>query len=119
MASEKSAVCVMRQEHPTRRALSMIADKWTLVVLFALKEEPQRLSAVQRMIEGVTQKMLIQTLRQMEANGLVKRTVFPVVPPHVEYELTALGQSLLPVLQTLSDWAEAKLGTRVQNAAKP
>ena len=106
----------MSQNNPTRRALLMVADKWTILVFFALKERPQRLSAIQRMIEGITQKMLIQTLRKMEADGLALRTVYPVMPPHVEYTLTPLGQSLLPIMFALSQWAVTHLD---KNEPKP
>lgn len=72
-------------------------------MIFALKHGEQRLSAVQRSIEGVTQNVLIQTLRRREENALVTRTIHPVMPPHVTYKLTELGASLLPVLDALNE----------------
>src|SRR5258706_4483946 len=72
----------------TRQGLEVVSGKWTILVVFALKQEQRRLSDLQRMIEGISQKMLIQTLRKLEWYGLVERTVYPVVPPKVEYALT-------------------------------
>ncbi|HET8913128.1 MAG TPA: helix-turn-helix domain-containing protein [Ktedonobacteraceae bacterium] len=90
----------------TSQGLELISGKWTILVVFALKQEPRRLSDLQRMIEGISQKMLIQTLRKLECYGLVKRTVYPVVPPKVEYALTPLGVTLLEPLFTLCHWTD-------------
>lgn len=72
--------------------------------MFALKDEPRRNNELLRQIEGISQKMLTQTLRSLEGHGLVKRQAFQVVPPHVEYELTPLGQSLGKALKSLDQW---------------
>lgn len=72
--------------------------------MFALKEHPRRNNELLRQIEGISQKMLTQTLRRLEEHGLVKRQAFQVVPPHVEYELTPLGQSLGKALKSLDQW---------------
>ncbi len=72
--------------------------------MFALKDKPRRNNELLRQIEGISQKMLTQTLRNLEEHGLVKRQTFQVVPPHVEYELTPLGQSLGKALKSLDQW---------------
>lgn len=87
-----------------RQGLDLVTEKWTVLVITSLKEGPRRLSEMQREIEGVSQKMLIQTLRRMEQDGLVARTVYPVVPPKVEYALTPLGKTLLGPLGALCQW---------------
>lgn len=89
---------------PAERALKVIAGRWKAIVLYHLFDGPQRLSALQRLIPQITQKVLIQQLREMEEHGLVHREVFREVPPRVEYSATALGQSLEPVLLALCDW---------------
>lgn len=97
---------VLNQQCPTRRALDLIADKWTALVIYLLSRGTHRFGELQKAIGGISQKMLTQTLRNLEQNGLVKRTVFPVVPPHTEYELTPLGQTLIEPLSALCRWAE-------------
>jgi DNA-binding HxlR family transcriptional regulator len=91
---------------PSREVLNMIADKWTVMVIYALSKGTARHSALLHSISGISQKMLTQTLRQLEASGLVQRTVYPVVPPKVEYCLTPLGKSLLEPVTALKQWAE-------------
>ena len=91
---------------PTRAALDLIADKWTILVLGLLEKGPQRFSSLQRSIKGISQKMLVQNLRGLERNGLVLRTVYPEVPPHVEYELTKLGQTLTEPIAAVRVWSE-------------
>jgi DNA-binding HxlR family transcriptional regulator len=91
---------------PTRAALALIADKWTALIIGLLEDGPCRFSALRRGIGGISQKMLTQTLRELERNGIVSRTIFPEVPPHVEYELTALGHSLSEPIAAVRDWAE-------------
>jgi DNA-binding HxlR family transcriptional regulator len=93
------------QESELRQGLELVTDKWTALVMNALKGGTRRLSDLQREIEGVSQKMLIQTLRRMEEDGLVARTVYPVVPPRVEYTLTPLGETFLKPLANLCQWA--------------
>lgn len=95
-----------RQGCPTRSVLDRIGDKWTVLIVGSLREGPQRFSQVRRTIEGISQKMLTQTLRDLERDGLVTRTVYPQVPVRVEYELTALGHSLLEPLSVLERWAK-------------
>lgn len=87
-------------------ALKTIEGRWKLVILSHLFEHPvMRFSALARAIPNASQKMLIQQLRYLEADGIVRRTVYPEVPPKVEYGLTRLGQALCPALQALLDWA--------------
>lgn len=91
---------------PARQLLDRLADKWVSLVVNALADGPQRYSQLQRRLASVSQKMLTQTLRDLERDGLVSRTVIPAAPVHVEYELTALGRSLLPVMCAIKGWAE-------------
>jgi len=94
-------------ECPSRQLLAGISDKWVALVLAALDgERPQRYSALSRRLAGVSQKMLTQTLRTLERDGLVTRTVTPTVPVTVEYEITTLGSSLQRVMIVLKGWAE-------------
>ena len=93
----------------SREVLTLIADKWSALILYALLSRTRRHAELQRAIGGISQKMLTQTLRELEAVGLVHREVFPVVPPHVEYSLTPLGASLAPLLRELCHWAENHL----------
>ena len=96
---------VLNQNCESRQALDRIADKWTCLIVYGLLEGPRRHGELKRMIEGISQKMLTQTLRSMEADGLVTRTVIDVIPPHVEYGLTPLGQTLSGPLVAICRWA--------------
>ncbi len=95
---------------PPRQALELIGDRWTLIVVKALVDGNKRYGTLHRSIDGISQKMLTQTLRSMERDGLVRRTVHPVVPPKVEYALTDLGQSLIGLLGAINAWAERHIG---------
>ena len=95
-----------------REIIGRVADKWTMLVLETLEEHGRlRFTRLGELIGGVSQKMLTKTLRQMEADGLVSRTVFPVVPPRVEYELTPLGESLGYAFCGVWTWAEKHRGS--------
>jgi DNA-binding HxlR family transcriptional regulator len=96
---------VLKQDCESRQALDRIADKWTCLIVYALLEGPRRHGELRRMIEGISQKMLTQTLRSMEADGLVSRTVIDLIPPHVEYGLTPLGETLSDPLVAICQWA--------------
>ena len=87
------------------QALALIADKWAVLVITTLASGSIRYNALRREIAGVSQKMLTQTLRDLECNGLVERTVYPDAPPRVEYGLTPLGETLVEALMVLRDWA--------------
>lgn len=97
---------VLSQRCVSREALQIVSRKWLALVVFALVGGPKRHSDLQRMIEGVSQKMLTQTLRQMEERGLIARAVLDPEPPqHVEYRLTPLGETLSDPLVDLCHWA--------------
>ena len=94
------------KEALVREILGRIADKWTLLILDELEDGPHRFSMLQKRIPDVSQKMLTQTLRSMERDGLVERTIFPEVPPRVEYELTNIGLALGESVCGIWKWAE-------------
>jgi DNA-binding HxlR family transcriptional regulator len=94
---------------PTQLVLDRIADKWTVLVVSALQSETKRFSVLRREVGGVSQKMLTQTLRGLERDGLVTRTVYPTVPPKVEYALTPLGHTLVKLLDDIRVWAERNI----------
>ena len=85
--------------------LARVGDKWSVLVIMMLEDGPRRFNEIRRMIGGVSQRMLTLTLRGLERDGLVTRTVFPTVPPRVDYELTELGRSLSKPVQALGAWA--------------
>ncbi|WP_425464364.1 winged helix-turn-helix transcriptional regulator [Paenibacillus anaericanus] len=85
--------------------LEIISDKWTALVIYSLENGTIRYGEINRRIEGISQKMLTQTLKQLERDGLVNRKVTPSVPPIVEYTLTPLGETLIPYMKMLKDWA--------------
>lgn len=107
--AEKAEYDVFMAECPSRQLLDRLSDKWVTLVLCALQEEPQRYSQLARAIAGVSQKMLTQTLRTLERDGMVTRTVTATVPVTVTYELTGLGRSLLVVFAELKGWAESHM----------
>jgi DNA-binding HxlR family transcriptional regulator len=85
--------------------LARIGDKWTVMVVGALSEGPIRYNEIRRRVEGISQRMLTLTLKGLEQDGLVTRTMYPTIPPRVDYELTELGRKLIVPLQALSEWA--------------
>ena len=89
------------------RMLARICDKWTLLVVGTLGYGPRRFNALRRDVGEISQKMLTQTLRELEQNGFVKRTVVPATPPQVEYALTALGKEFLCPVRELAEWVRA------------
>lgn len=98
--------------------IGQVADKWTMLILEALADQGElRFTQVGRQVPGISQKMLTQTLRQMERGGLVRRTVHPVIPPRVEYKLTDLGYSLGEAFCGVWTWAEENL-SRIEAARK-
>ncbi len=94
---------------PTREVLDRVGDRWSVLIIGILGEGSWRFTELHRQIEGISQKMLTQTLRGLERDGLVLRTVHPVVPPRVDYELTALGRTLIEPLHALDTWARAHI----------
>ncbi|NKQ58116.1 helix-turn-helix transcriptional regulator [Amycolatopsis sp. K13G38] len=93
---------------PARTVLTTLANKWTLLVLASLRNSdgPLRFNELRRRLNGVTQKMLTQTLRALERDGLVSRTVYPTVPPRVEYAVTTLGAEVGDLFHSLGEWSE-------------
>ena len=100
---------VLSKNCPSNSVLEMVAGKWQVLILYALRDGKRRYSELQHTVEGISQKMLTQTLRELERNGLVKRTSYPVVPPHTEYELTGLGASLENIIHRLGGWAQENI----------
>ena len=94
---------------PTRQLLDSLSDKWVCLILAALADGPLRYSDLARQIAGVSQKMLTQSLRSLERDGLLTRTVTASVPVRVDYGLTALGESLMPVVRAVKTWAETHM----------
>ncbi|MFI5501958.1 winged helix-turn-helix transcriptional regulator [Nocardia asteroides] len=100
---------------PTREVLDHIAGKWTVLIVDALAGGTLRYTDLRRRIEGISQKMLTQTLRQLEHDGFVTRTVYPTVPPRVDYTLTDLGHSLREPIAALREWVEGNIN-RIEQA---
>ncbi len=101
---------------PVEAALDIIGGKWKPVILLNLTEGTKRFNELRRLMPNITQRMLTLQLRELEADGLVHREIYPQVPPKVEYSLTARGETLLPVLTTLQEWGTAYALPLVQNA---
>jgi DNA-binding HxlR family transcriptional regulator len=101
---------VFSSQCPSRSVLNLIADKWSLLLLYGLSQKSKmRYGQLQRQVEGISQKMLTQTLRELERNGFISRTVYEVIPPQVEYQLTELGSSLRNVIAGLCTWSESNM----------
>jgi DNA-binding HxlR family transcriptional regulator len=97
-------ICHTESAAEVRRVLDLVGDKWSLLVIALLGEGPHRFTELQREIGSISRRMLTLTLRQLERNGLVLRTVYPVVPPHVEYQLTPLGVTLMEAIKGIVNW---------------
>ena len=97
---------VYAKECPARLTFDRISNKWTLFILYLLRQRPIRFNQLLREIEGISQKMLSQTLKQLERDGLITREVFPTVPVTVEYALTPLGQTLTQTIGSMVEWAQ-------------
>ncbi|MGE5242954.1 MAG: winged helix-turn-helix transcriptional regulator [Betaproteobacteria bacterium] len=93
----------------SRQVLALLADRWSMLVIYALSQGVRRHGELKRMIGGISQKMLTHTLRALERDGIVRRRVFATVPPRVEYRLTPLGRTLLRPLRSICRWAETHL----------
>jgi DNA-binding HxlR family transcriptional regulator len=100
---------MMNAACPTRQVLDRIADKWTMLVIVALEHGTLRFSELRRSVGGITQKMLTQTLRALERDGIVEREVIPTVPVTVRYTLTPLGHSLADAVSVIREWAYANM----------
>ena len=100
--SNNNQVCF--EKCPVETALDVLAGKWKILILWYLKDEKKRFSQLQRLLPNITQKMLIQKLRELEKDAIVHREVYPVIPPKVEYSLTSYGETLKPILKQLYLW---------------
>jgi DNA-binding HxlR family transcriptional regulator len=94
---------------PTRQILDRVGDKWAVLILLLLRDEPLRFNQLRRAIEGISQKMLSQVLKSLERDGLVSRRAIATVPVTVEYSITTLGRTLAIAIDPLRDWAESHL----------
>jgi DNA-binding HxlR family transcriptional regulator len=111
MASNKPVPNVFSSLCPSRRVMAVLAEKWTLLVVTALENGPMRTAEIRRCVDGVSEKMLIQTLRKLEGFGLVSRKSYPELPPRVEYRLTPLGRSLARLAGLFGRWVEKNVGS--------
>lgn len=102
---------------PSRQVLNHVTSRWGVLVFVALLQGTHRFSELRRKIGGVSERMLAQTLQNLEQDGFVQRVAYPVVPPHVEYSLTEMGQEVAVQVQQLADWIEVNY-TRVLAAAQ-
>ncbi|HTI07745.1 MAG TPA: helix-turn-helix domain-containing protein [Puia sp.] len=114
-----SDIFLDRVNCPVRQVLDRFGDKWsTLILLLLEKKGTMRFNQLNGTIGDISQKMLTVTLRTLEADGLISRKIYAEIPPRVEYQLTPLGQSLMPYLESLANWAEANIGTILQSREK-
>ncbi|QJU58982.1 helix-turn-helix transcriptional regulator [Sphingomonas sp. AP4-R1] len=104
---------------PSRAILKHITSTWGMLALIALRQGTLRFSELRRRVNGVSERMLAQTLQQLEGDGLVLRVSYPVVPPHVEYSLTPLGEEAAALVEGLADWIEGNLGTLMKGVEAP
>ena len=108
--ADKMRVSRLQYDHPSdcpvRNVLDRVGDKWSVLILSALASQPYRFGELKRAIGDISQRMLTQTLRDLQADGLIERTVFATSPPSVEYRLSPMGESILPPLGALVDWAK-------------
>jgi DNA-binding HxlR family transcriptional regulator len=119
MSKPNLAPNVFKAACPSRRVMAVLAEKWTLLIVTTLADGPMRTAEIRRCVDGISEKMLIQTLRKLEAYGLVSRKSYPEVPPRVEYRLTPLGRSLSRLAQLFGRWVEKNVAhlLKAQNAA--
>jgi DNA-binding HxlR family transcriptional regulator len=105
MKMTAAAQHVLRDSRRVCRVLARVGDKWSVMVIVYIQARPRRFNEIKRGIEGISQQMLTRTLRALERDGFVTRTIFPTTPPQVEYALTELGQSLSGPVLRLGQWA--------------
>ena len=105
IAMDEVCASESRDYAPVRDILDRVCDKWSLMIMGMLENEPRRFTALLNAVPGISQRMLTLTLRNLERDGLVTRTVFAEVPPRVEYELTTLGATLIPAVLAIAQWA--------------
>ena len=92
---------------PVATTVALVGSKWKLLIIRNLLERPWRFNELQRDLEGISQKVLTDSLRSMEADGIITRTVYPEVPPRVEYALSGLGESMRPILDAMAEWGSS------------
>ncbi len=97
---------IRSQDCPTREVLNRIGNKWSILVVRVLREGPRRFNELRGLSDGISQRMLTLTLRGLERDGIVKRMITPTVPPRVDYELTAIGRSLLKPIMAMAIWSD-------------
>lgn len=97
------------EDCPVDATLRVIGGRWKALILYHLRGGPKRFNELRRMIPGVTQRMLTQLLRELQADGILDRHVFEVVPPHVEYSIAPEGMSLLPILDAMAGWGQDRM----------
>ena len=110
MATMTDEITVYDKDYPTRRLLELIGDKWTPILVYVLGQGTKRYGELRRHLPDVSKKMLTQTLRALERDGLLKRKVYAEVPPRVDYDLTPLGRTFLEPVTALCAWAQAHRG---------
>ncbi len=98
--------------------LSIVGDKWTVIIVMVLRQQPRRFNDLKRTIGGISQQMLTRTLKALDRDGMIARTVHPTVPPQVEYALTPLGHSLSEPVHELGEWAQAHLDEIEENRSR-
>ena len=118
MAGSAAVGNALDPECPSRVVLDRIGDKWTVLVVVALSDQVLRFTELRSRVGGVAPKVLTQTLRALERDGLIIRTVYAEVPPRVEYRLTELGRSLLAPIESVRAWAEANVGAVLDARAR-
>jgi DNA-binding HxlR family transcriptional regulator len=90
--------------------LARVGDKWSVLIIVLLGDGPKRFNEIKRLVGGISQRMLTLTLRGLERDGLLTRTIFPIIPPRVDYELTKMGRTLLAAVEPLGSWAKGHVG---------
>ncbi|GAB5375045.1 MAG: helix-turn-helix domain-containing protein [Acuticoccus sp.] len=108
---------LLARECPSRDILKHVTSRWGVLVLIALQGGTLRFAALRRLVGGVSDRMLAQTLQALEADGFVRRRAFEVVPPHVEYSLTPMGAEVAEHVRALADWIEGNIGRVMENRA--
>ena len=117
MNPQENQYNILEEDCFNRHILDIVVNKWTSLIFYALSQGPQRYNQLKKLIEGISQTMLTGTLRKLERNGLVHREIYPVIPPKVEYSLTPLGETLIPIFEQIYQWtgqhmAEIELAQR-------
>ena len=108
--SEKKSITI--QECPVTYCMSMIGGKWKPIILYLITKKANRFGILQRGIEGISKQMLTKQLRELEADGILSRKIYAEIPPRVEYSLTELGKSLLPIIRSMKKWGENHLAKK-------